>query len=68
MYKRQALLAAADLPNVHAESTMLDAARRVVELAGGASTDGKPSSPTVPVGEGRETDLGAADARREAGE
>jgi succinyl-CoA synthetase beta subunit len=30
------LLAEADLPNVHAESTMLGAARRVVELAGGA--------------------------------
>jgi succinyl-CoA synthetase beta subunit len=29
----RALLAEADLPNVHAESTMLDAARRVVELA-----------------------------------
>ena len=28
------LLAEADLPNVHTESTMLDAARRVVELAG----------------------------------
>jgi len=63
----RALLAEADLPNVHAESTMLDAARRVVELAG-AGTDGAPTSPTVPVGEGRETDLGAADARREAGE
>jgi succinyl-CoA synthetase beta subunit len=30
----RALLAEADLPNVHAEATMLDAARRVVELAG----------------------------------
>jgi succinyl-CoA synthetase beta subunit len=30
----RALLAEADLPNVHTESTMLDAARRVVELAG----------------------------------
>jgi succinyl-CoA synthetase beta subunit len=29
----RALLAEADLPNVHTESTMLDAARRVVELA-----------------------------------
>src|SRR3954463_11806501 len=28
------ILAQADLPNVHTESTMLDAARRVVELAG----------------------------------
>ena len=31
------ILAAADLPNLHQEKTMLDAARRVVELAGGAS-------------------------------
>ena len=31
------LLAEADLPNVHTESTMLGAAERVVELAGGAS-------------------------------
>src|SRR5919106_77814 len=30
----RALLADADLPNVHPETTMLDAARRVVELAG----------------------------------
>ena len=30
----RALLAEADLPNVHTEATMLDAARRVVELAG----------------------------------
>jgi succinyl-CoA synthetase beta subunit len=28
------LLAEANLPNVHTEATMLDAARRVVELAG----------------------------------
>ena len=28
------ILAAADLPNLHQEKTMLDAARRVVELAG----------------------------------
>src|SRR3954470_11098693 len=63
----RALLAEASLPNVHTESTMLDAARRVVELAGGGGGDGAVTSPTVPVGEGRETDLGAADARREAG-
>lgn len=31
------ILAAADLPNLHQEKTMLDAARRVVELAGGAA-------------------------------
>jgi succinyl-CoA synthetase beta subunit len=31
------ILAAAELPNLHQEKTMLDAARRVVELAGGAS-------------------------------
>src|SRR4051794_5717563 len=62
----RALLAEADLPNVHTEATMLDAARRVVELAGGG--DGSAEGVTVPPGEGRETDLGAADARREAGE
>jgi hypothetical protein len=45
---------------------MLDAARRVVELAGGG-TAGEPAGTTVPVGEGTETDLGAADSRREAG-
>jgi len=60
------LLAQADLPNVHTESTMLGAARRVVELAGGASGAGEGT--TVPAGEGTETDLGAADARREAAE
>jgi succinyl-CoA synthetase beta subunit len=32
-----AILAAADLPNLHQEKTMLDAARRVVELAGASS-------------------------------
>jgi succinyl-CoA synthetase beta subunit len=32
-----AILAEADLPNLHQEKTMLDAARRVVELAGGPS-------------------------------
>jgi succinyl-CoA synthetase beta subunit len=31
------ILAEADLPNLHQETTMLDAARRVVELAGGSS-------------------------------
>jgi succinyl-CoA synthetase beta subunit len=31
------ILAEADLPNLHQEGTMLDAARRVVELAGGAA-------------------------------
>jgi succinyl-CoA synthetase beta subunit len=31
------LLAQADLPNVHAESTMLGAAERVVQLAGGSN-------------------------------
>ena len=31
------ILAEADLPNLHQEKTMLDAARRVVELAGSAS-------------------------------
>jgi succinyl-CoA synthetase beta subunit len=33
----RALLAEANLPNVHTEATMLDAARRVVELAGASS-------------------------------
>jgi succinyl-CoA synthetase beta subunit len=60
------LLAQADLPTVHPESTMLDAARRVVELAGGGN--GSATGTTVPPGEGTETDLGAADARREAAE
>ena len=60
------LLAQAELPNVHTESTMLGAARRVVELAGGSAGAGEGT--TVPVGEGTETDLGAADARREAAE
>ena len=32
-----AILAEANLPNLHQEKTMLDAARRVVELAGGAA-------------------------------
>jgi succinyl-CoA synthetase beta subunit len=32
-----AILAEADLPNLHQEKTMLDAARRVVELAGSGS-------------------------------
>jgi succinyl-CoA synthetase beta subunit len=32
-----AILAEAELPNLHQEKTMLDAARRVVELAGGAA-------------------------------
>ena len=58
------LLAEADLPNVHPESTMLGAAKRVVELAGGG--DGTAHGVTVPPGEGREEELGAADARREA--
>ena len=30
-------IAEANLPNLHQEKTMLDAARRVVELAGGAA-------------------------------
>ena len=36
-YERTQDDADADLPNVHTESTMLGAAERVVELAGGAS-------------------------------
>ena len=34
LVEKQVLLAEANLPNVHTEATMLDAARRVVELAG----------------------------------
>ena len=60
------LLAEADLPNVHTESTMLGAAKRVVELAGDAG-GGAPEGETVPPGEGTETELGAADTRAEAG-
>src|SRR3954447_11097157 len=52
------LLAEANLPNVHAESTMLGAAKRVVELAGGGT--GTAEGVTVPPGEGREEELGAA--------
>src|SRR3954467_6009436 len=62
----RALLAEADLPNVHAEATMLGAAKRVVELAGDSGT-GEPAGETVPPGEGTETELGAADDRAEAG-
>ena len=60
------LLAEADLPNVHPESTMLGAAKRVVELAGAAGRR-EPAGETVPPGEGTETELGAADDRAEAG-
>jgi succinyl-CoA synthetase beta subunit len=63
----RALLAEADLPNVHTEATMLGAAKRVVELAGDAG-GGEPKGETVPPGEGTETELGAADARAEATE
>ena len=62
----RALLAEAELPNVHAEATMLGAAKRVVELAG-ASDGGAPEGETVPAGEGTETEMGAADTRAEAG-
>src|SRR5215218_8431541 len=60
------LLGEADLPNVHAEATMLGAAKRVVELAG-AADGGEPAGETVPPGEGTETELGAADTRADAG-
>ena len=63
----RALLAEADLPNVHAEATMLGAAKRVVELAGESPSGGEPEGETVPPGEGTETELGAADDRAEAG-
>ena len=60
------LLAEADLPNLHTEATMLGAAKRVVELAGGAG-GGAPEGESVPPGEGTETEMGAADTRAEAG-
>jgi succinyl-CoA synthetase beta subunit len=60
------ILAEAGLPGVHVEKTMLGAAARVVELAG-ESLDGAPRSPTVPPGEGTESELGAADARGRMG-
>src|SRR4051812_28434774 len=41
------ILAEADLPNVHVESTMLGAAARVVELAGASSNGAVPASGTV---------------------
>src|SRR3954449_2134974 len=40
----RALLAEANLPNVHAEATMDGAAERVVELAGDAPTGGRPDA------------------------
>jgi len=43
------LLAEADLPNVHVEKTMLDAASRVVELAGEAPPEGA-DAPGPPAG------------------
>jgi len=61
------LLSEAGLPGVHVEPTMPEAAARVVELAGGDG-DGAPAGETVPHGDGRETELGAADARVEASE
>ncbi len=39
----RALLAAANLPNVHAEATMLGAAKKVVELASKAAASGERS-------------------------
>src|SRR4051794_39498463 len=41
------ILADADLPNVHVQSTMLGAAARVVELAGASSNGAVPASGTV---------------------
>jgi succinyl-CoA synthetase beta subunit len=61
------LLQEARLPGLHVEATMLGAARRVVELAGGGG-DGSPSrSPTAPPDEGRESEPGALGAGAEAG-
>jgi succinyl-CoA synthetase beta subunit len=42
------LLADANLPNVHIEGTMLGAASRVVELAGGAATPSNGGAPDTP--------------------
>src|SRR5918997_3142442 len=44
------ILAEADLPNVHVEQTMLGAAARVVELAGGAAEDARADGRPQPVG------------------
>ncbi|MBA2638031.1 MAG: ADP-forming succinate--CoA ligase subunit beta [Solirubrobacterales bacterium] len=60
------LLQEANLPGLVVEATMLDAARKVVELAGGGS-NGEVASPTTPPGEGSEQGFGAADTRAEAG-
>jgi len=59
------LLREAGLPGVHVEQTMLGAAARVVALARGGA-DGGPQGETVPPGAGRESGLGAADARAQA--
>src|SRR5215203_1091219 len=62
------ILAEAQLPNVTVEKTMLEAAARVVELAGDSpSGGGEPEGETVPPGEGTETEMGAADTRAGAG-
>jgi succinyl-CoA synthetase beta subunit len=44
------ILAEADLPNVHVEKTMLDAAARVVELAGAAPEGAEGEAESPPVG------------------
>ena len=60
----RALLAEADLPNVHTESTMLDAARRVVELAGVSILVGNDTRLCVSGITGREGTFHAMNNRR----
>jgi succinyl-CoA synthetase beta subunit len=54
------ILAEASLPNVHVEKTMLEAAARVVELAGAAPEDAEIVAETPPVGAGAVADPQAA--------
>jgi succinyl-CoA synthetase beta subunit len=58
------LLADAQLPNVHVESTMLGAAQRVVELAAGAEAGRSPAVHARPEAESRHQDAGLDAPRR----
>jgi succinyl-CoA synthetase beta subunit len=51
----RALLAEADLPNVHVESTMLGAAAKVVELAGGGDGKVEPAEASAGLGAAAES-------------
>ena len=63
------ILAEADLPNVHIEKTMLEAAARVVELAGAAPAEARATRSSPPVGAAAVADPEAApDSRRAARE